>query len=47
MDSRTLNYNECNKEILTKEKEIQEYNSSNTKILNLNEMKELLKKLDL
>ena len=46
MDSRTLNYNECNKEILNKEIDICEYNSSNTKELTLKETKEMLSKLD-
>ena len=40
MDSRTLNYCECNKDKLNKEIEICEYNSSNTKRLNLKETKE-------
>lgn len=47
MDSRTLNYEECRKDILDKEIKIQEYNSSNTKILNLQETKEMLKKIRL
>lgn len=46
MDSRTLNYNECNKERLNKEIDICEYNSSNTKELTLKETKEMLSKLD-
>mgnify|MGYP003304579157 CR=1 FL=1 len=46
MDGRTLNYEECNNELLNKEIEIQEYNSTNTKLLNLKETIELLSKLD-
>lgn len=46
MDGRTLNYNECDIDRLNKETKIEEYNSSNTKRLNLKETKEMLSKLD-
>ena len=47
MDSRTLNYGECNIDRLNMDIEISEYNSSNTRILDLEETKELLRVLDL
>ena len=47
MDGRTLNYSESDKDTIKKSLDILEYNSSNTKILNLEETKELLTKLDL
>ena len=46
MDNRTLNYCECNKDILNREVEISEYNSSNTRELTLEETEEMLSKLD-
>lgn len=47
MDGRTLNYGESDKDTIKKSLDILEYNSSNTKILNLEETKELLTKLEL
>ena len=47
MDSRTLNYCECNKERLTKEIEMSEYTSNNTRILNIEETMALLKNMNL
>ncbi len=44
MDSRTLNYTECT--VDKKELIQEEYNSSNTRRLNLKETKEMLRKLD-
>lgn len=46
IDSRTLNYTESDKDTIKKSIDILEYNSSNTKILNLKETKEMLSKLD-
>lgn len=46
-DNRDLNYQKYLNEGSQKLEEAQEYNSNNTKILNKEEMKELLKKIDL
>jgi len=46
VDERNLNYQKNQKEKIHKIKQI-EYNSNNTKILNLEETKEMLKKIDL
>lgn len=46
IDNRTLNYTESDKDTIKKNTEILEYNSSNTRRLNLRETKELLTKLD-
>lgn len=46
IDSRTLNYTESDKDNIKRSLEILEYNSSNTRRLNLKETKDMLKKLD-
>ena len=47
MDSRTLNYGECDLDKIKKEIKIEEYTSNNTRILNLKETKAMLQELDL
>ena len=46
IDNRTLNYTKCNIKDIKKSMNIEEYNSSNTRLLSLKETKELLKKLE-
>ena len=46
IDNRTLNYTDRDKDTIKKNTEILEYNSSNTRRLNLRETKDLLIKLD-